>query len=77
MPFRIQLLMPRVQKLLECLPISIHYPKPQSGLAPSLSNGFAAVPVPIGFKVHKTACVSVSTLTDRFYSLKGDLKVIL
>ncbi len=66
-----------VEKLLERPPISIRYPKPHSGLAPSLSKGFAAVTVPIGFKVHRTACISVSTLTDRSYSLKGDLKVIL
>lgn len=52
-------------------------PETSLGLAPNLSKGFVAVTVPIGFKVHRTASVSVSTLTDRSYSLKGDLKVIL
>lgn len=43
----------------------------------SEQKGFAVVTVPIGFKVHGTACVSVSALTDGSCSLKGDLKVIL
>lgn len=45
--------------------------------AQSLSKGFAVVTVAIDFKVHRAACVSVPTLTDRFYSKKRDLKAIL
>lgn len=52
-------------------------PKPHSGLAQSLSKGFAVATAPTDFKVHRTACVSVSTLTDRSYSMKRDLKAIL
>lgn len=76
-PLRIHPLSHREQKLLACLPISIRYPKPNSGLAQSLSKGFAVVNVPLGFKVHRTACVSVLTMTDRSYSMKRDLKMIL
>lgn len=38
---------------------------------------FAAVTIPVGFKIHGTACISLCRLTDRSYFLKGDLKVIL
>ncbi|CAB1447745.1 unnamed protein product [Pleuronectes platessa] len=63
-PFRNYPLSHGGQKLLEYLPISVRYPKPPSGLAPSLSKGFAAAAVPIGFKVHRAACVPASALTD-------------
>lgn len=63
MHLRIHPLSHRAQKVLEWLTIRIRHLKPQSGLAPSLSKGFAVVTVSVGFKVHETACLCL--VSDR------------